>query len=197
MTESLNFALLIVALAGTLYLIVANSTIAAFARRPLEFAFEFLPSMTVLKPIAGSEPDLYENLRSFCDQEYDEFFEIILCLHSDRDPALATVERIAAEFRSTVRIAIGENVAMANPKIANLAKAGAEARGEVVVIADSDIRVGRDYLRALASSFATQDVGATTCLYSAMPQLGFHLADGRYANRRGLYSVGSGCALPR
>ncbi len=168
MTEPLSFALLIVALAAALYLAVANLRIAAFGRRPLELASEFLPSMTILKPMAGTEPDLYDNLRSFCEQEYDEF-EVIFCLHSDRDPALRTVERIAAEFPSRVRIAVGEDASIANPKIANLAKSGAEPHGEIVVIADSDIRVGRDYLRALAASFATRRVGATTCLYCAIP----------------------------
>lgn len=125
--------------------------------------------MTVLKPIAGSEPGLYENLKTFCDQEYDEFYEVIFCLHSDCDPALATVERLAAEFRSKVRVAIGENASILNPKIANLVKAGAEPHGEIIVIADSDVRVGRDYLRALAASFASERSGATTCLYSGIP----------------------------
>lgn len=169
MTESLSFALLTVALGGAVYLGVANLRIGAFTRRPLELASEFLPSMTVLKPMAGSEPELYDNLRSFCDQEYAEFFEVIFCLQSEGDPALPTVERIAAEFPSRVRIAVGEDVSIANPKIANLAKPGAEPHGEIVVVADSDIRVGRDYLRALAAPFATGNVGATTCLYSAIP----------------------------
>jgi ceramide glucosyltransferase len=169
MTGPLTFVLLIVALGGAFYLAIANLALAAFARRPRELASEFLPRITILKPIAGREPDLYENLRSFCEQTYDEFYEVILCLHASDDPAFATVERIAAEFPSRARIAIGENQAVANPKIANLAKPGAESRGEIVVIADSDIHVGRDYARALAASFATERVGAATCLYSGMP----------------------------
>lgn len=169
MTGILTFTLLVATLASAVYLAVANVRLAVFALQPLELASEFLPSVTLLKPIAGLEPNLYENLRSFCDQEYDAFCEVIFCLHTDGDPALATVRRLAAEFPSRVRIAIGNNPAMANPKIANLAKPGAQPRGEIVVISDSDIRVGRDYLRALAASFASETVGAATCLYSGTP----------------------------
>jgi ceramide glucosyltransferase len=169
MTGPLSLALLVIAIAGACYLAIANLALAAFARRPIELASEFLPSFTILKPIAGPEPALYENLRSFCDPEYAAFYEVIFCLHRRDDPALAIVERLAAEFPSVTRIAIGENAAMKNPKIANLAKPGAQPLGEIVVVADSDVRVGRDYLRALAASFAGERVGAATCLYSGMP----------------------------
>lgn len=161
--------LLVIALAGIAYLALACLRVAAFALRPFEHATEFLPSMTILKPIAGLEPDLYENLRSACDQEYGAFYEVILCLHQPDDPALAVAKRLAVEFPSRVRIAVGENPAPVNPKIANLAKPGAEPRGEIVVIADSDIRVGRNYLQALAASFASEQVGAATCLYRGLP----------------------------
>ena len=158
-----------IAIAGTAYLALANLSVAAFARRPAELAAEFLPTFTILKPIAGLEPDLYENLKSCCSQRYDAWYEVVLCLHSPDDPALSVAERIAAEFPDVARVAIGENPAMMNPKIANLAKSGAEPRGEIVAIADSDIRVDRDYLRALAASFATEEVGAATCLYAGIP----------------------------
>jgi ceramide glucosyltransferase len=164
--------LLIVAIAGAVYLAVAAMRLAAFARRPLEYVSEFSPTITVLKPIAGLEPNLHENLASFCAQDYDERYEVVLCLHSRDDPALAVAERIAKEFPSRTAIAIGETASMLNPKIANLAKPQVELRGDVVVIADSDVRVGRDYLRALAAPFASARVGAATCLYSATPSAG-------------------------
>lgn len=167
---SVSLILFIIATAGAAYLALALICMCAFARRPLELASEFLPSITVLKPIAGLEPDLYENLASLCDQNYDEFYEVIFCLRSHDDPALAVVERVVAAFPSArASIAIGEAPGMLNPKIANIAKAGVEPRGEVVVIADSDIRVGSSYLSALAASFASERIGATTCLYSGMP----------------------------
>jgi ceramide glucosyltransferase len=161
--------LFVAAVGGVVYLALACLGVAAFARRPVDLASEFLPGISILKPIAGVEDELYENLRSCCVQEYGAFYEVILCLHAADDAAYAIVERLAAEFPSIVRVAIGENGMLLNPKIANLAKPEAEPRGEIVVVADSDIRVGRDYLRAIAASFAGENTGAATCLYSGSP----------------------------
>ncbi|HEX3369318.1 MAG TPA: bacteriohopanetetrol glucosamine biosynthesis glycosyltransferase HpnI [Candidatus Cybelea sp.] len=152
------------------YLATACRRLIAFSRRPLTLSSEFLPSFTVLKPIAGLEPDLQENLASFCDQDYPGFYEVVFCLRAENDPALEVVERIMREFPNChAQIALGENADLMNPKIANIAKPGVAARSDVIVIADSDIRVGRDYLRALASSFEGAKVGAVTCLYSGSP----------------------------
>jgi ceramide glucosyltransferase len=160
--------LLVIAMAGVAYLAIAVARLIAFARRPVELASEFLPTITVLKPIAGVEPDLYENLTSFCDQDYNEFFEVILCVHSADDAALAIARRVADAF-SQASVAVGETPGTLNPKIANLAKAGVEPRGEIVLVADSDIRVDRKYLRAIAASFDSERVGAATCLYAGVP----------------------------
>jgi len=162
--------LLAISLGGTVYLALAAARLAAFGGGPLELSTELLPSVTILKPIAGNEPSLYENLASFCEQDYDATFEVIFCLHDVADSARGVVERVAAAFPpGRCKVVFGHNPAVANPKIANLAKPGAEPSGEIVVIADSDIRVGRDYLRALASSFASGEDGAATCLYRGLP----------------------------
>ncbi len=169
MSAALGAVFFAVAVAGAAYLAIAAAALAAFARRPLELATDFLPSVSVLKPIAGSEPDLENNLASVCDQDYGAPYDVVFCLHSHDDPALPTVERVAAQYAACASIAVGESDGMLNPKIANLAKPGVEMRGELVVIADSDIRVDRNYLRALAEPFASQRVGAVTCLYAGMP----------------------------
>jgi ceramide glucosyltransferase len=166
---AVNAALSIIAVASAVYLGLACILIALFARRPFERVTEFLPTFTILKPLAGAEPQLYENLRSCCDQDYDAFFEVVLCLHSTDDPAFLVAKRLAIEFPSRTRIAIGNNSEMLNPKIANLSKPEVQPRGELVVIADSDIRVGPDYLASLAASFATEAIGAATCLYAGVP----------------------------
>lgn len=168
----MSFSLLFLAVAviGAVYLAMAAGALAKFVRRPCPLATEFLPSVAVLKPVAGLEPQLYENLASFCDQDYHGLYEVIFCLHKEGDPARAVVERVIADSPSCrTRIVFGENPALTNPKIANIAKDGVVTSRDLVVIADSDIKVGPTYLRALAACFESQAVGAATCLYSGTP----------------------------
>jgi ceramide glucosyltransferase len=155
---------------GAIYLATAARALAKFARLPCPLATEFLPSVAILKPVAGLEPDLYENLASFCDQDYGGWAEVFFCLHKESDPALAVVEQVIADSPSCrACVVFGENPDLTNPKIANLAKDGVITTRDIVVIADSDVRVGRTFLRALAADFESQRVGAVTCLYSGSP----------------------------
>jgi len=169
-TSALGLGLFVATCAGALYLAIACARLAAFTFRACDLASEFLPSITILKPVAGLEPELSENLASFCDQEYDGFFEVIFCLHYRTDPASPVVERvIECHPQCAAKIVFGNNAELVNPKIANIAKPGVAPQGQIVVIADSDIRVGRTYLLALAASFESQSTGAATCLYAAIP----------------------------
>lgn len=162
--------LTIISALGLAYLMLALMRTVAFTSRTAGTVDdELAPSITVLKPVAGLESGLYEYLASFCNQNYPNY-EVVFCLHDEDDPAAAIVERVRGDYTDTkIRVAFGHNDAMANPKIANLAKPGAEPNGEIVVIADSDILVTPDYLRAIAAEFATDSTGATTCLYGAIP----------------------------
>jgi ceramide glucosyltransferase len=169
-TSAIGLGLFVATCAGALYLAIACARLAAFTFRPCALASEFLPSITIIKPVAGLEWGLSENLASFCDQEYDGFFEVIFCLHDRTDAASTVVERIIERYpRCDAKMVFGNNAALVNPKIANIAKPGVAPQGEIVVIADSDIRVGRTYLRALAASFESQGTGAATCLYAGVP----------------------------
>ncbi len=165
----MTVVLALVALAGAGYLLAAWLAVGRFARRSLPPALQTWPSVTILKPIYGDEPGLFESLRSFCDQDYADY-DVVFCLHDRSDSALPIVEHaIAAVPTCRARIAFGENATIANPKIANLAKPGAETAAEIVIVSDSDIRVGRDYLRSVVASFADSSVGAVTCLYGGSP----------------------------
>ena len=99
----------------------------------------------------GVDPDAYENLASFCRQDYPEY-EIVLCVDEDDEVVMPLVDRFAAIFRErTIRVLYGSGRVATNDKVAKLARLVSEAEHEVVVISDSDVRVGPDYLRTVVA----------------------------------------------
>jgi len=157
-------------LAGIAYLAVAGRCMAAFGRRKIEF--DGTPSITVFKPLFGLEPVLYENLCSFCDQDYAPF-QVIFGVSDPKDPALEIARRVQERFASRdVCVVVGDAGSATNPKVANLLSMAGAATGDLFVIADSDMRVESSYLRSIAGPFSDPDVGAVTCLYKGVPMKG-------------------------
>jgi ceramide glucosyltransferase len=129
----------------------------------------FTPAVTVFKPLHGMEPQLYENLRSFCDQEYAQY-QVIFGANDPNDAALDVARRLQREFsQHDIVVVAGAPARARNPKVANLMAMRQHARHEIFIIADSDMRAGRDYLRTIVAPFADAAVGAVTCLYGGTP----------------------------
>jgi ceramide glucosyltransferase len=135
---------------------------------------EKLPPITVLKPLHGDEPQLYENLRSFCEQAYPQY-QVIFGARDARDPALEIARRLVREFPDVdLCVVAGEPAPpAANPKIENLHGMIGKAKYDLLLIVDSDIRVGTTYLAAVAAAFGDARAGAATCLYGGVPVAGF------------------------
>ncbi|MFL9906466.1 bacteriohopanetetrol glucosamine biosynthesis glycosyltransferase HpnI [Paraburkholderia sp. RL17-337-BIB-A] len=129
--------------------------------------------VSVLKPLCGAEPRLYENLRTFCDQRHGHF-QLVLGVSSPDDPAIAVVRRLQAAFpMRDIELAIDPRVHGSNLKVSNLINMAERARHDVIVIADSDIAVEADYLDSVAAPLADPRVGVVTCLYVAQSVGGF------------------------
>ena len=127
------------------------------------------PPVSILKPLCGAEPGLYEHLRTFCRQDYAEF-EIVFGVRDPADPACAVVRRLAAEFPSVaIELVINPQIHGSNLKISNLINMLPYAHHEVLVMADSDAFVGSDYLNAVTAPLMDRSVGLVTCLYRGMP----------------------------
>jgi ceramide glucosyltransferase len=125
---------------------------------------DFLPPISCLKPIKGLDEDAYENYASFCRQDYPEY-EIVFCVDPD-DPALPVLEKLIRDFpERRIRLLFGSGRNAINDKVGRLTRLTAEAKYDLFVITDGDVRVRPDYLRAVASPFRDPKVGAATCLY--------------------------------
>jgi len=125
--------------------------------------------VSILKPLKGTDPKMYESLRSHCLQNYPEY-EILFGVKDANDPASEMVERLKAEFPQTlIRLVICPENLGANTKVSNLAQMLPGARYDLLIVNDSDIRVETDYLRRITAPLGDPKVGMVTCLYRGVP----------------------------
>lgn len=135
------------------------------------------PPVSILKPLKGIDPEIYESFRSHCLQDYPEF-EIVFGVSDPADPAVASVARLKREFPDrAIQVVICPNILGPNVKVSNLEQMVQAARFESLIVNDSDIRVERDYLQRVVAPLADENVGMVTCLYCgvAAPTLGSRL----------------------
>jgi len=123
------------------------------------------PPISILKPLKGTDPDIYESFRSHCLQDYPEY-EIIFGVSDADDPAVASVEQLQREFPNhPIRLIVSPIKLGANLKVSNLEQMLQAARYQHLLVNDSDICVERDYLRKIIAPLADEHVGMVTCLY--------------------------------
>ncbi len=90
------------------------------------------------------------------------------------DPAIAAVESLRAGFPAAeLRLIVNSRRWGANAKVSNLINIMAEARHDVLVLADSDMVVPPDYVARLVGVLDQPGTGAVTCLYVGRGDAGF------------------------
>ena len=137
----------------------------------------YAPPISILKPLKGIDPEIYESFRSHCLQNYLDY-EIVFGVSDPVDPAVASVERLKREFPDrAIQLVVCPNILGPNVKVSNLEQMVQAARFEYLIVNDSDIRVERDYLQRVVAPLAGENVGMVTCLYRgvAAPTLGSQL----------------------
>jgi ceramide glucosyltransferase len=127
------------------------------------------PPVSILKPLKGTDPEMYESFRSHCQQDYPQY-EILFGVSESTDPAAALVERLQREFpRQPIRLVLCEKDLGVNGKVSSLVQLAAEAKYGILLVNDSDIRVSPDYLRTVIAELHSPNAGLVTCLYRGVP----------------------------
>jgi len=136
-----------------------------FLRDSRKPAPAFTSAVSILKPLRGVDPQMYESFRSHCVQNYPEY-EIIFGVSEADDPAVEGVEHLIREFpQCKIRLLVCPEVLGNNRKTSNLVQMLPHAQHDNILINDSDIFVTPDYLRRVMAPFASEKVGMVTCPY--------------------------------
>src|SRR5215470_1512662 len=121
--------------------------------------------VSVLKPLKGVDPEIYESFRTHCLQDHPQF-EIIFGVSEADDPAVEAVLRLQREFpQCAIQLIVCREGLGTNTKVSNLAQMVRVARHEYLIVNDSDIRVESDYIRRVTAPLADANIGMVTCLY--------------------------------
>jgi ceramide glucosyltransferase len=146
-------------------------------RRPEDEPREdWVPAVTILKPLKGLEPQLYENLSTFCQQAYPSF-QIVFGVADANDPAVPVVRELQCRYPMVdMSLVIDGRTHGTNFKVSNLINMYPRAKHDILVLSDSDIRVPANYLRRVVAPLRDRQIGIVTNLYRAISANGLATA---------------------
>lgn len=131
-------------------------------------------SVTILKPLHGDEPRLKDNLGTFLIQDHAGPIQLLCGVGDPADPARRAAEALQGQHpQADITLVADATRHGANGKIGNLINMMPEAKHDTLVLSDSDMAVGPDYLATLLAALAQPGVGAVTCFYGGRGDTGF------------------------
>jgi ceramide glucosyltransferase len=125
-------------------------------------------AISILKPLAGLDEGLEGNLRSYFEQDYKEF-ELLFAVRHEWDPAASLVRQLIAEYPAIdAKLILTGEPPYPHAKVFSLQCMLDQSRYGLIVMSDSDVRVGRDFCKSLAAEFSDERLGLVTCPYRAV-----------------------------
>ncbi|OFX20315.1 MAG: glycosyl transferase, partial [Anaeromyxobacter sp. RBG_16_69_14] len=121
------------------------------------------PLISILKPLCGVDDGLEANLAVFADLDYPDY-EVVLGLRSPRDAAWVVACTAARRWPGRFRVVLQRGEPGLNPKVNQLVTLARAARGDLLVVSDSNVRVERDYLAEIAALLEDDEVGLVSHL---------------------------------
>jgi ceramide glucosyltransferase len=165
---------------SSIYCVMVLAAAARFGlrkRREQRAVADFLPAVSMLKPLHGTEPGMDRNIASFFEQEYPGAFELLFCARQETDEGLKLARAVGQRYPQVVAryLTCGEPTPQFhNAKVFSLAKMDSVAKNELYVTSDADVRVEKDYLLRMVQTLKDPHVGLASCLYlgTAQPDRG-------------------------
>ncbi len=137
------------------------------------------PPVSVLKPLKGVDDGLYENLAALARQDYPAF-EILFCAEDADDPALEIAYQVSRDFPGVpIRVLSGAVDDGLNPKVRILRRLLPVCRHEWILVSDSNVRPGPEYLRSLV---ACQEETGAALVHSVLGAMGERSLGARLEN---------------
>jgi ceramide glucosyltransferase len=165
-----TYVLLLAAAPLAYYIAATIAAIRFFTRERARKRPTYSPPASLLKPVRGIDFGSYENFASFCTQDYPEY-EILFGVGDDADPAVPLIQRLIQEFpQRRISLFVGAEQIGANRKVNMLTRLAREARHEILVLTDGDIRVSPSYLREVVAPFNDKSVAAVTSFYRGIAE---------------------------
>lgn len=155
-------------LVGIVYHLLAMLAARRFRHQRQAKPGGWTPPVSILKPVRGADPGALANFLSFCDQEYPEF-EVLFGVQDPADPAIPVVQELQRlRPGRAIRLIVDDRRIGSNLKVCNLHNLMQHARHDVIVLADSDVRVGPEFLARVVAPLAQPEIGLVTCPYNAV-----------------------------
>jgi ceramide glucosyltransferase len=127
-----------------------------------------LPPVSILKPLAGRDAELTENLESFFTQDHERF-ELLFGVTDPRDPAVEAARELARRYPHVpCRVVVHDGAGALNPKVDNLLGLLPAATHDLVLVSDSNVRAPKGYVRELASLYVRDRPGLVTNLFAGV-----------------------------
>jgi len=164
-------AVLLLAAAPFIYYILATVAALRFFRRKYQrIAGGYCPPVSLLKPVRGVDFGSRENFASFCKQDYPDY-EILFAVNDENDPALPLIQEVTAAFpERRIRVFTMAQDLGANRKVNKLVMLALEAKHEVLVLTDGDVRVAPNFLREVVAPLQEKKTGAVTSFYRGIAE---------------------------
>jgi ceramide glucosyltransferase len=164
----IRLSILILAVAPLAYYLLSLYCVLEYfwgLRRLPPVNLSFAPPVSIVKPVRNVDREAYENFASFCQMDYPEY-EIVFAVADLDDPVIPVIQKLQQSFpMRSIRLVTAVANLGANSKVNNLCQLVQEAKHELIVMSDSDVRVQPDYLRNVVAPFSEPRVGVVTALY--------------------------------